>query len=121
MAVLLIALGALAVLAGAVVYFACVYAFAAAGRGTPAFWDPPLTLIGGRWFRIVRNPMYIGVDLMIFGQGLWWGSPATMAWAAVVALAFHTFVVLYEEPHLRRRFVEESHILPRCLDIASGH
>jgi protein-S-isoprenylcysteine O-methyltransferase Ste14 len=93
----LVALGALA-------YFVCVFDFAGRGRGTPAFWDPPRALIINPCFRVVRNPMYVGVALMIAGQALWWGSPLTLVWAALVTTAFHVFVVAYEEPHLRRTF-----------------
>ena len=92
------------VAAGALVYFGCVLDFAGRGRGTPAFWDPPRTLVITPCFRAVRNPMYVGVALMIAGQALWSGSPATLAWAALVTASFHIFVVVYEEPHLRRIF-----------------
>jgi protein-S-isoprenylcysteine O-methyltransferase Ste14 len=38
------------------------------------------------------------------GQALFFASPPLFAYAAVVALAFHLFVVLYEEPTLRQQF-----------------
>lgn len=96
--------GALTTALGAMVYFGCVFDFARRGRGTPAFWDPPRRLIVNPCFRVVRNPMYMGVALMIAGQGLWSASPLTLAWAALVTAGFHVFVVAYEEPHLRRRY-----------------
>jgi len=90
--------------AGALVYFGCVFDFAGRGRGTPAFWDPPRMLVLNPCFRAVRNPMYVGVALMIAGQALWTGSPVTLGWAVLVTAGFHVFVVAYEEPHLRRTF-----------------
>jgi protein-S-isoprenylcysteine O-methyltransferase Ste14 len=95
--------GAALAATGAWVYFGCVVDFARRG-GTPAFWDAPGTLVLNPWFRAVRNPMYAGVTAMIVGRGLWGGSLAVVAWAAVVAAWFHGFVVLYEEPHLRSVF-----------------
>jgi protein-S-isoprenylcysteine O-methyltransferase Ste14 len=38
------------------------------------------------------------------GQGLFFGSPGVLLYAAALALAFHLFVVFVEEPGLRRRF-----------------
>ena len=55
-------------------------------------------------FRSVRNPGYVAVLAMIAGQALIFGSATLLGYTAAVALAFHLFVVLYEEPHLRRKF-----------------
>ena len=37
-------------------------------------------------------------------QALLLGSRAVLGWAACIALAFHLFVLFWEEPDLRRRF-----------------
>ena len=95
--------GIIVVAAGAWVYFGCVADFAARG-GTPAFWDPPPRLVVNPWFRLVRNPMYVGVTMMIAGRALRAGSPTLLLDAATIGICFHLFVVLYEEPHLRRMF-----------------
>jgi protein-S-isoprenylcysteine O-methyltransferase Ste14 len=49
---------------------------------------------------------YVGVLLTILGQALWFESASTLWYALAVALLFHLFVVLYEEPALRRRLGE---------------
>ena len=49
----------------------------------------------------------MGVLGLIVGQGLLFASASVLVHAAVMALAFHLFVVLYEEPHLRRKFGTE--------------
>jgi protein-S-isoprenylcysteine O-methyltransferase Ste14 len=89
---------------GAGVYAWCVWDFASRGRGTPAPIDPPRTLVVSGPYRYVRNPMYCGVLLVLLGQVLYFASRPlllyTLAWLGVV----HLFVVLYEEPALRRRF-----------------
>lgn len=81
--------------------------FAREGRGTPAPILPTERLVVMGPYRYVRNPMYIAVLLMIVGQGLFFGSPAILIYAACVGAAFHTFVLVYEEPTLRRRYGAE--------------
>jgi protein-S-isoprenylcysteine O-methyltransferase Ste14 len=74
------------------------------GRGTPAPIDPPKELVAVGFYRYVRNPMYVGVLTMILGHFLWFGYWNLFVYAMLVFLAFHTFVILYEEPTLRRKF-----------------
>lgn len=99
--------GLVAVAAGAGVALWCVLAFALLGRGTPAPFDPPRRLVVRGPYRLVRNPMYLGAILALAGAALFYGSIALLGFAAVFALATHLFVVLYEEPTLRRLFGEE--------------
>ena len=78
--------------------------FVVEGHGTPAPIAPTDRLVVGGPFRWVRNPGYVSVLALLVGQALLFASPGLLAYAAVVALAFHPFVVLYEEPTLRRQF-----------------
>ena len=78
--------------------------FVVEGHGTPAPIAPTDRLVVGGPFRWVRNPGYVSVLALLVGQALFFASPQLFAYAAVVALAFHLFVVLYEEPTLRRQF-----------------
>lgn len=57
--------------------------------------------------RHVRNRGYIAVVSMTAGQALFLGNASVLVYAAVLALLFHLYVVLYEEPSLRRRFGAE--------------
>jgi protein-S-isoprenylcysteine O-methyltransferase Ste14 len=96
--------GALAVVAGAALYAWCAWDFATVGDGTPSPTAPPRQLVRGGPYRWSRNPMYVGVLLVVAGQAAWARSPATWAYAAALALAFHLRVTLAEEPALRRAF-----------------
>jgi protein-S-isoprenylcysteine O-methyltransferase Ste14 len=78
--------------------------FVVEGHGTPVPIAPTEHLVVSGPFRWVRNPGYVSVLALLVGQGLFFASPPLFAYAAVVALAFHLFVVLYEEPTLRRQF-----------------
>ncbi len=81
--------------------------FAIQGLGTPAPIAPPQRLVVTGLYRWVRNPMYVAVSLLIFGQGLLFGSARLLQYGLIVWLAFFAFVVLYEEPALSRKFGKE--------------
>ena len=95
--VLLIAAG----LAGLVESFA---RFAWQGLGTPAPVAPTAKLIVTGGYRYVRNPMYVSVIGVIAGEALLLGQAELLAYAAIVWICFHLFVVAYEEPAMRRLF-----------------
>ncbi len=99
-------LGILLMLLGAVVYVWCAWDFGAQGRGTPAPYDPPRELVVGGLYRYSRNPMYVGIMVILLGEAALWHSMTLLIYAAIVAVGFHLRVVLYEEPALRRLFGE---------------
>jgi protein-S-isoprenylcysteine O-methyltransferase Ste14 len=81
--------------------------FALQGLGTPAPALPTKHLVVTGLYRYVRNPMYVGVTAAIFGQGLLFGNLRVLEYGLFVWLAFHLFVLGYEEPKLRETFGEE--------------
>jgi protein-S-isoprenylcysteine O-methyltransferase Ste14 len=91
-------------LTGLVVLIWCFWDFLSKGNGTPAPIDPPKELVASGLYNYVRNPMYVGVLMILLGHFLWFGFWNLLSYAAVVFLAFHSFVTLYEEPNLRKRF-----------------
>jgi len=58
-------------------------------------------------YRYMRNPMYLAVSSMVFGQGLLFGSVPLLKYGLAVVVGFHLFVLLYEEPALRSKFGKE--------------
>lgn len=99
-------LGAVPLAVGFAVYLWCAWDFATAGRGTPLPLDAPKRLVARGLYRFMRNPMYVGVLLMVLGQALLFRSRAILWYAAVAWLFFHAMVMLYEEPVLGRKFGE---------------
>ncbi len=81
--------------------------FALQGLGTPAPIAPPEKLVVGGFYRHVRNPMYVGVLAAILGQALLFADARLLWLAAIVWLAFHIFVLAYEEPTLRGMFEDD--------------
>jgi len=81
--------------------------FAWQGLGTPAPVAPTRILVVGGFYRFVRNPIYVAVTAVIFGQAVLFASWGVALYGVVIAAAFHTFVLLYEEPTLRQAYGEE--------------
>lgn len=97
-------LGALVGVAGLAMVVACFVRFVREGRGTPAPIAPTQELVVGGLYRYLRNPMYVGVGLVIAGQCLAFRSLGLVFWLAVFVLAVTVFVVGYEQPTLRARY-----------------
>jgi protein-S-isoprenylcysteine O-methyltransferase Ste14 len=100
-------LGALLLAVGAAIYGWCLWDFASFGRGTPAPIDAPRHLVIRGLYRHVRNPMYVGVLTVILGWAALLAAPSLVVYAAIVLGMFQTFIVLYEEPTLKRLFGAE--------------
>src|SRR5438094_5217364 len=95
-------LAMLIIVAGAALAIASILTFALVGKGTPAPFDPPRRLVVAGPYRWVRNPMYIGAGLVLLGAALYYNSTALAIYAVVFLVVTHLFVMLFEEPHLRR-------------------
>ena len=78
--------------------------FALQGLGTPAPIAPPQNLVVTGLYRYVRNPMYVAVVAVILGQGLLFGDGRLLIYGGLMWLAFHAFVLAYEEPVLAESF-----------------
>ena len=83
------------------------WGFALVGGGTPAPIAPTTILVVKGLYRFIRNPMYIGVALVIGGQAWLFHSLHIAIYMICMLLAAHLFILLYEEPTLRKKFGEE--------------
>lgn len=92
--------GLILIAAGLAVVLEAFARFALVGLGTPAPVAPTRTLVVSGFYRFVRNPMYVAVTALIFGQAVLFASWGVALYGLVIAVAFHTFVLLYEEPTL---------------------
>jgi protein-S-isoprenylcysteine O-methyltransferase Ste14 len=100
---------AIAVIAiGIAIYlYTAFWSFARMGGGTPAPIAPTKTLVVQGLHRFVRNPMYLGVALVIGGQAWLFHSWHIAIYMVFMLLTAHLFVISYEEPTLHKRFGEE--------------
>jgi protein-S-isoprenylcysteine O-methyltransferase Ste14 len=97
-------LGWLLIGAGGAGYLLCVVDFGRRGQGTPNPMDPPRRFVASGLYRHVRNPMYVCIGGLLLGEALAYEAPLLAALPAALWIAFHLFVVLYEEPVLARTF-----------------
>src|ERR1700694_2469264 len=69
----------------------------------PFLWlAPTRNLVVTGLYRYVRNPIYVAVVAIILGQAVLMGDWRLIVYGTLLWLAFHVFVVAYEEPHLAR-------------------
>jgi protein-S-isoprenylcysteine O-methyltransferase Ste14 len=99
-------IGVLLIVAGLVPLVHAFTQFARAG-GTPVPLAPTQRLVVTGFHRFVRNPMYVGLILIILGQALLFGSLGLVVYAAVVWIVTASFVRWYEEPSLTRQYGSE--------------
>ena len=92
---------------GGIGILAFLVQFVREGHGTPAPFMPPKRLVVRGPFRYVRNPAYVCAVSLVAGQALYLGKLGVLFYAAFLALAFHLFVVFFEEPTLHARFGAE--------------
>jgi len=89
---------------GFAIYVRCVWDFAARGRGIPAPLEHPKQLVVTGLYRYVRNPMYVGVLLVMLGEALFFRSQPLLEYTIIWFAIVHVVVLVYEEPNLRRKF-----------------
>ncbi|OXR44030.1 hypothetical protein B7C42_03586 [Nocardia cerradoensis] len=99
-------LGVLVIGVGLIPLIGAFIEFARAA-GTPAPLAPTETLVVSGFNRYVRNPMYLGVVMIIAGQSLLFGKIALLLYAALVWAVTALFVVTYEQPTLAARYGEQ--------------
>jgi len=81
--------------------------FVTKGEGTPAPWNPPKKFVLSGPYRYLRNPMILGVFLMLFSLALYFRSWPLTFWLAFVILANLFYIPRFEEPALEKRFGAE--------------
>lgn len=97
------------VVAGAMIFVGLVplvsaFAEFVKAGGTPSPTASPPHLVVAGFNRYVRNPMYVGVLLIILGQAVLFGSVGLAVYGVLFWACVAAFVRWYEEPTLSRRF-----------------
>ena len=100
-------LGLGALVAGGLLFIACLRRFGVEGKGTLAPWDPPAHLVVSGPYAYVRNPMISGVILLLLAEGLLLRSMPHLEWAGIFFLINAIYIPLLEEPLLRAKFGQQ--------------
>lgn len=95
------------VVVGCSILFYCIYHFQTIGRGTLSPLDPTRHLVTKGLYRYTRNPMYMGILLVLIGESACFQSTTLFIYTVFVFLAFHVFIIVHEEPRLQRAFGDE--------------
>jgi protein-S-isoprenylcysteine O-methyltransferase Ste14 len=91
-------------LIGSLIVLWCFWDFTFKGRGTPVPINPPKELVVTGPYHYVRNPIYVGVLSIFLGHFLWFGYWALLVYTVLAFIGVHFFIVLYEEPTLKKKF-----------------
>ena len=99
--------GIVVVFVGLAVMLRCILQFALEGKGTLSPVDPTKRLVVRGLYRYSRNPMYVGVMLILIGEATITQSSSLWLYLTFVFIAFNLFILLHEERRLRRDFGAE--------------
>jgi len=99
--------GLVLIFLGLLIAIYCVYRFIIDGLGTLSPLHRTKALVVKGLYKYSRNPMYVGMLLVLIGEFLITKSVHLLAYTIVVGLAFHLFVIFVEEPRLTRDFKTE--------------
>lgn len=100
-------LGLFLILIGTFILLYCIYDFAKEGKGTLSPADPTKKLVVKGLYRYSRNPMYLGVMLILFGETIFTRSANLGMYLFGVFVLFFCYVVFFEEPRLARDFGDD--------------
>lgn len=96
-------LGAELMAAGAALGIAALRMFRAAGTHVEP-WKPSTAIVTTGIYVWLRNPMYVGLILLVAGLAILVASDWMLVMAVVLALVLHFGVVLREERYLEAKF-----------------
>ena len=93
--------------AGLIIMLRCILQFVWEGKGTLSPIDPTRRLVVRGLYRYSRNPMYVGVMMILIGEALATQSTSLWIYLAIIFVAFNLFIVIHEEPRLRKDFGQD--------------
>lgn len=102
-------LGIIIFLFGFVIMIHCILSFAIVGKGTLSPLDPTKQLVVTGLYKYSRNPMYVGVIMLLIGECLVSQSISLMVYSGIVFIAFNLFIIFREEPRLVKTFGKTYH------------
>lgn len=96
--------GGLIGLCGLIIMLMCINRFTLEGEGTLSPADPTKQLVINGLYQYSRNPMYVGVMGILIGETIFFKNYTLLLYAVCIFIAFNLFIILREEPRLKRDF-----------------
>lgn len=87
--------------------FHCIVRFAIDGLGTLSPADPTKRLVTFGLYRFSRNPMYVGVMMILLGEVVFTQSAYLLFYSIGIFVLFNLFIVYREEPRLKKDFGQD--------------
>jgi protein-S-isoprenylcysteine O-methyltransferase Ste14 len=100
-------IGLALILLGLIIMVLTISSFIKIGKGTLAPWSPTKKMIIVGLYAYVRNPMILGVLIVLMGESILFLSLSIFAWAVIFFIINNIYFSLFEEPGLRNRFGDE--------------
>jgi protein-S-isoprenylcysteine O-methyltransferase Ste14 len=100
-------IGLILFLSGVSLLFYCIFLFVVMGHGTLSPADPTQHLVAKGVYQYSRNPMYIGVLVILTGEVIFTISLSLLLYTMFIFIMFNLFIIYIEEPRLRRDFGAE--------------
>ena len=104
--IIYIVTGILVIIAGIILLYGTIRMFAQIGQGTLSPLHPTQYIVAEGVYSHVRNPMIIGVLLILLGESILFYSILIFGWCLFFFIGNHVYFIKSEEPGLEKRFGE---------------
>ena len=96
--------GLIFMITGSVINLKCYWDLIFTGKGTMDPLIPTEKLVASGFYQFIRNPVYAGLFLILFGEAIFFMSTVLLGYSLLWLLVLNLIVVFIEEPSLKRRF-----------------
>jgi protein-S-isoprenylcysteine O-methyltransferase Ste14 len=96
--------GLIFMLTGSIINLKCYWDLIFTGKGTMDPLMPTEKLVARGFYQFIRNPVYVGLFLILFGEAIFFRSTVLLGYSLLWLLALNLIVVFIEEPSLKRKF-----------------
>lgn len=100
-------IGFAVILLGLTLMFLTIRMFIRIGKGTLAPWHPTRKLVTKSLYAHMRNPMILGVNIVLIGEAITFRSYNILIWTGCFFILNTVYFIFSEEPGLKKRFGDE--------------